>query len=84
MPDSLTFVSCAATGGGTCAGSGNNQTITFPSLANNASATVTILATVSDTLTEGTVINNTVTVESPTPDADKGNNSATTASTAYH
>jgi uncharacterized repeat protein (TIGR01451 family) len=84
MPDSLTFVSCSATGGGVCAGTGNNQTITLPSLANNASATVTIIATVNDSLAEGTVINNTVTVESPTPDADKSNNSATASSTAYH
>jgi uncharacterized repeat protein (TIGR01451 family) len=84
MSDSLTFVSCSATGGGVCAGTDNNQTITLPSLANDASATVTIIATVKDSLAEGTVINNTVTVESPTPDADKSNNSATAASTAYH
>jgi uncharacterized repeat protein (TIGR01451 family) len=84
MPESLTFVSCSATGGGVCAGAGNNQTIAFPSLANDASATVTIVATVNDSLAEGTVINNTVTIESPTPDADQSNNSATAASTAYH
>ena len=84
IPDSLTFVSCSATVGGVCAGTGNNQTITLPSLANKASATVTIIATVNDSLAEGTVINNTVTVESPTPDADKSNNSATASSTAYH
>jgi hypothetical protein len=45
---------------------------------------VTIVATVKDSLAEGTTINNTVTVDSPTPDPDKSNNSATTASTAYH
>jgi uncharacterized repeat protein (TIGR01451 family) len=84
MPDTLTFVSCAATGGGVCEGTGNNRTVTLPSLANNASATVTIVATVKDSLVEGTVINNTVTIDSPTPDADRSNNTATTASTAYH
>jgi hypothetical protein len=58
--------------------------VTFPSLANGASANVTIVATVNEALTEGTVIDNTVLVESPTPDPDKRDNSATAKSTAYH
>jgi uncharacterized repeat protein (TIGR01451 family) len=84
MPDTLTYVSCTATAGGVCEGAGNNHTVTVPSLANNASATVTIVATVKDSLAEGTVINNTVTIDSPTPDPDQSNNTATTASTASH
>jgi uncharacterized repeat protein (TIGR01451 family) len=84
LPDGLTFVSCAATGGGVCEGSGGNHSVTFPSLENNASATVTIVATVKDSLAEETAINNTVTIDSPTPDPDRSNNSATVASTAYH
>jgi uncharacterized repeat protein (TIGR01451 family) len=84
MPDALIFVSCTATGGGVCEGSGNNRTVTLSSLANNASATVTIVATVKDSLVEGTVINNTVTIDSPTPDPDRSNNSASATSTAYH
>ncbi|HEV7375789.1 MAG TPA: SLC13 family permease [Pyrinomonadaceae bacterium] len=84
MPDTLTFVSCTATGGGVCEGTGNSRTVTLPSLANNASATVTIVATVKDSLVEGTVINNTVTIDSPTPDPDRRNNTASATSTAYH
>lgn len=84
LPTSLTFVSCSATGGGVCGGSANNQSITFPSLANGASGNVTIVATVNESLAEGTVIENTVMVESPTPDPDKQDNSATIKSTAYH
>jgi len=84
LPDSLTFVSCTATNGGVCAGTANNQTVMLPSLANNAQATVTIVATVKDMLAEGTVINNTVMLESPTPDPDRNDNSATVTSTAYH
>jgi hypothetical protein len=84
LPDTLTFVSCAATSGGACVSSANSQTVTFPSLANNASATITIVATVKDTLAEGTVINNTVTIESPTPDPNMSDNSATATSTVYH
>jgi uncharacterized repeat protein (TIGR01451 family) len=84
MPDALTYVSCTATAGGVCEGTGNNHTVTLPSLANNASATVIIVATVKDSLAEGTVINNTMTIDSPTPDPDQSNNTATTASTASH
>jgi uncharacterized repeat protein (TIGR01451 family) len=84
MPDTLTFISCTATGGGVCEGTGNSRTVTLPSLANNASATVTIVATVKDSLVEGTVINNTVTIDSPTPDPDRSNNTASATSTAYH
>jgi hypothetical protein len=84
LPDSLTFVSCTATSGGVCAGEANNQTVMLPSLANTAQATVTIVATVKDILAEGTVINNTVMLESPTPDPDRSDNSATVTSTAYH
>jgi uncharacterized repeat protein (TIGR01451 family) len=84
LPDSLTFVSCTATNGGVCTGTTNNQTVTLPSLAKDAQATVTIIATVKDTLSEGTIINNMVMIESPTPDSDKGDNSATATSTAYH
>ena len=84
LPDSLTFVSCAATAGGVCSGKANSQTVTFPSLAKGASATITIVATVSDSLPEGMKINNTVTIESPTPDPDRSDNSATVGSTAYH
>jgi uncharacterized repeat protein (TIGR01451 family) len=84
LPEALTFVSCKATEGGTCDGSGNNRMAAFPSLAKGASATVTIVATVNESLAEGTIINNTVTIESPTPDADLKNNSATAASTVYH
>jgi uncharacterized repeat protein (TIGR01451 family) len=84
LPAQLTFVSCKAPDGATCAGAGNNRAVTFPSLAGGASATVTVVATVNGDLAEGTVVNSTVKVESPTPDPERGNNQATTASTVYH
>ncbi len=84
LPGQLTFVSCKATEGGTCEGAGNNRAVTFPSLTSGAAATVTIVATVNEDLTEGTVVNNAVRVESPTPDAGTHDNSATVASTVYH
>jgi uncharacterized repeat protein (TIGR01451 family) len=83
LPDTLTFISCAATGGGVCESSGSNQTVSFPSLGAGATATVTIVATVKDSLPAGTVIEDTVTVTSPTADPDPADNSATVTSTAY-
>jgi uncharacterized repeat protein (TIGR01451 family) len=84
LPDALALISCVATEGGVCEGSGNTRTVTFSSLASGASATVTIVATVKDTLAAGTVIENTATATSPTEDPDQGNNSATATSTAYN
>ena len=84
LPEALTFISCAATGGGVCEGSGNNHTVTFPSLAGGQSATITIVATVKDTLPAGTVIENTATATSPTVDEDQSDNSATATSKAYN
>ncbi|HMD87502.1 MAG TPA: hypothetical protein VKO18_22675 [Terriglobia bacterium] len=51
-------VSCTSTGGGTCVGSGNQQQVTFNSLAPQASALITIVAQVSPGAAEGTVIQN--------------------------
>ena len=76
LPGSVSLVSCAANNGGVCGGSGNNQTITFPSLASGASATITLVATANGGA--GSTISNTATISSATPDANIGNNSATT------
>lgn len=79
LPANLTFVSCAASQGGTCVGgnaSGNNRTITFPSLAVNATATVTLVARVNNGVADGTVINNTAQVSATNADTNAQNNSA--------
>jgi uncharacterized repeat protein (TIGR01451 family) len=78
LPSSVTFVSCSATGGGVCGGSGNNRTITFASLAGGASATVTITATVNVGL--GATIVNTASVTSLSGDPNLANNSASSTS----
>jgi uncharacterized repeat protein (TIGR01451 family) len=78
LPASTTFVSCAVSGGGgTCGGSGNNQTVTFPSLAAHDTATITIVAQVNCTAPNASGISNTATVSSPTTDPNPDNNSAT-------
>ncbi len=78
LPAGVAFVSCTATGGGVCGGAGANQSVTFPSLANGASATITIVTTVTAGL--GASIVNTATVTSLTSDVNLTNNSAAVTS----
>jgi uncharacterized repeat protein (TIGR01451 family) len=75
LPASTTFVSCAAAGG-VCGGSGNNRTVSFPSLAAGASAIITLVVQVNCSVSNGTAIGNTATVSSATPDTVTENNSA--------
>jgi uncharacterized repeat protein (TIGR01451 family) len=82
LPAETTFVSCSSTGGGVCGGSGNNRTVTFATLASGQSETITFVANVNCSVADGTVINNTATVSSFTPDPDLSNNSATATTTA--
>ncbi len=82
LPAGLSFVSCAATGGGQCGGSGNNRTVTFPTLAGNSTQTITLVAAVDCATVDGAGITNTVTIASATPDYDSGNNTASAAITA--
>ena len=79
LPATVTFVSCAASQGGTCVGgnaSGNNRMITFPSLAVNATATVTLVARVNNGVADQTVINNTAQVSATNADTNAQNNAA--------
>ncbi|MDT5063129.1 MAG: hypothetical protein QOH63_3588, partial [Acidobacteriota bacterium] len=82
LPVTTAFVSCSATGGGTCGGSDNSRTATFPTLAPGASASITIIAKVNDSTSSGTVISNTATVSSALSDPNPGNNSAVATVTA--
>jgi len=82
LPPETTFVSCSSTGGGVCGGSGNDQTVTFASLASGQSETITFVTNVNCSVADGTVISNTATVSSLTFDPDTTNNSSTTTTTA--
>jgi uncharacterized repeat protein (TIGR01451 family) len=68
LPPETTFVSCTATGDGLCDGDGNDRTVLIPSIASDASETVTLVALVNCAVTDGEDIANTGTVTSPTPD----------------
>jgi uncharacterized repeat protein (TIGR01451 family) len=79
LPANTTFVSCAATGGAVCGGSGNARTVTINSLAAGESITITLVAEVECSLADGTAISNTATVGSATPDDNLNNNSTATS-----
>jgi uncharacterized repeat protein (TIGR01451 family) len=79
LPDAVTFISCDATGGGVCSGSGNNRAVTFASLAPGASATITIVVKAKCSVANGAMVNNTATISSATFDSNQSNNTATTA-----
>jgi uncharacterized repeat protein (TIGR01451 family) len=81
LPSTVAFTSCAA-GGGVCGGSGNNRTVTFNAIATGSSATVTITAIVNCNVSNGTVINNMVSVAAVTRDPSNTNNSASASVTA--
>jgi uncharacterized repeat protein (TIGR01451 family) len=81
LPAATAFVSCAATGGGVCSGTGNDRIVTFPSIPGGGSAVVTIVAEVTCSVVDGTAISNVVSVTA-TQDADPANNTATVSVTA--
>ncbi|MBS1786075.1 MAG: HYR domain-containing protein [Acidobacteria bacterium] len=75
LPATTTFVGCSG-GGGICGGTGNNPTVTFASLAPNASATMTLTATINCNVANAVTIANLISVSSDTLDSDLGNNAA--------
>jgi uncharacterized repeat protein (TIGR01451 family) len=82
LPASLTFVSCASTGNGICGGSGNNRIVSFNTLASGASATITIVASLDCSVSNGQSIGNTASVTSIVRDPVSGNNSSSVNFTA--
>src|SRR5262249_17867643 len=73
------FVACTVSGGvgGTCGGSGNKRTGAFPSLAVNATATITPVAQLNCSTPGGAVIVNTPPIRLPTTDPNPHHNSTT-------
>ena len=80
LPATLEFVSCSATGGGVCSGSGNSRTITFASMAGGGSAVITLVARVVCQVADAVTITNNAKVTSA-PDADVSNNMASASIT---
>ncbi|MEK7832864.1 MAG: S8 family serine peptidase, partial [Acidobacteriota bacterium] len=84
LPIGALFNSCVATGGGVCAGSGQNRIVTFASLAVGATATVTFETTANCVLADGAIINNTATISAATADPNPANNSASASTMALN
>jgi uncharacterized repeat protein (TIGR01451 family) len=85
LPTSLIFGVQVEQSGGpsfTLSNNGNTVTNTISSLDNGASATFSIIADVAQNVANGTVISNTATVSSDTPDNTNTNDSATATTTA--
>jgi uncharacterized repeat protein (TIGR01451 family) len=70
LPSETTFVSCEATGGGVCGGSGNNRSVSFETLAPAAPATITLVATVNCLIADDSEISNTAEIHPLTPDPE--------------
>ena len=78
LPAETTFVSCTATGGGACGGSGTSRSISFSTLGGGSDATVTIVVNVNCPVPDHTDIVNTgeIHLSQPDPDADEVENEA--------
>lgn len=77
VPANTTFVSGTVSSGGSCAGSPVVCTLSGP-LANGASSTITAVFAVSAAAPDGSTINGSATVASPTVDLNMANNTAST------
>ena len=78
-PAGVTFTSCSSTEG-TCTVSGGGASLNLATLPDGETVTVTIQATLSATVADGTTVANTPSVSSSTSDPDTSNNSGSTGS----
>ncbi len=74
LPQGTSFVSCNASAGGVCGGSGNDRTVSYSALASGAVSDITITATVDSSAIAGTAMDTLVTFGSSTPDPNPTNN----------
>ena len=82
FPTALTFVSCTASGVGSCGTQGAAVVATYTTLAANASQTITIKGTLKSGSSRGTIITNDANVQDTSPDdPDTSNNNASASFT---
>jgi len=70
LPTGLNYVSCSATGGATCSGSGNQIQVSYATLGPGQGATVTVVAQVDPSVEPGTVVENPVSAASDQANLD--------------
>jgi uncharacterized protein (TIGR03437 family) len=73
LPPQMEFVSCAATKGGVCGGTGGNRTVTFATLPANSTATISLTVKIACVARGLAQLSNTATVSAPgiTPTANQ-------------
>jgi uncharacterized delta-60 repeat protein/uncharacterized repeat protein (TIGR01451 family) len=77
LPSSLTFMSCQASQGASCGGTGNSRTVDATSLPKSSGMIAALSARVNFDVPDGTIITNTATVGATEPDDPvSSNNSA--------
>ncbi len=82
LPAGTKFVSCEATAGGVCGGSGNSRTISFDILDPDSPASITLVVQVDPAAKPGTVLVNTASVSAKAPaDPDPANNYSSASAT---
>lgn len=79
LPGAVDFVSCSATNGGVCGGSGLKRTVSFDLLNAGTTATITLTGRVkcsglTQPMTSGSALENVASVSSARPDPASGNN----------
>jgi uncharacterized repeat protein (TIGR01451 family) len=76
LPAEMTFLTCSATGGGACGGSGNARRITFDTIMPGATETVTLIATLKCEIRDREEIGNMASVRASNrdPEADEDEN----------
>ena len=86
LPTQLTFASCTeSTGNGSCTFTNGTVTVTYATLANGASSTVTIQGTLNSGVTDGLNVGNTASVSASSPtDLNTANNSSTAYFTIHN
>ncbi len=85
LPTQLTFVSCSESGGGgTCTFSGGTVTVSYATLANSSSSTVTINTTLNSGAEDGLMVGNSASVSASSPTDPNGANNDSTAYFTIH
>ena len=85
FPSSLSYLSCAATNGGSCSFTGSAVNVTYSSLAVGESETITIQGTLSATAQDGLLVSNTANISASSPiDPNTGDNSANASFTVHN
>ena len=84
LPAGTSFVSCTASDGASCIASGNTVSASLGTVTNGNNVTLSLTTAINSSIAAGTVVTNTASVASATPDPNAANNSASASVTAIY